>query len=67
MKPKSHALACGCYHLLYYNDTLQPEEKVMENLDDLGKQFLGGGGGAAAEWAAAHHLKFEEVPHVVMI
>ena len=38
----------------------------MENLDDLGKQFLGGGGNAA-EWAAAHNVQFEEVPHVVTI
>ena len=54
-------------YLLYYNDKLQPEEKVTESLDDLGKQFLGGGGGAAAQWAAAHNLQFEEVPHVVTI
>ena len=54
-------------YLLYYNDTLQPEASVMENLDDLGNQFLGGGGGAAAAWAAAHNLQFEEVPHVVTI
>ena len=39
----------------------------MENLDDLGKQFLGGGGGAASEWAAAHNVQFKEVPHVVTI
>ena len=46
---------------------LQPDEKVTENLDDLGKQFLGGSGGAAAEWATNHNLQFEEVPHVVTI
>ena len=54
-------------YLLYYNDTRQPEAKVMENLDDLGKQFLGGGMGAAAQWATAHNLKLEQAPHVVTI
>ena len=56
-------------NLIYFITTtqLQPEASVMENLDDLGNQFLGGGGGAAAAWAAAHNLQFEEVPHVVTI
>ena len=54
-------------YLIHYNDKLQPEDKVRENLDDLGKQFLGAGGNAIADWAATHGLRFEEVPHVVTI
>ena len=54
-------------YLLYYNDRQQPDEDVLENVDDLGKQFLGGGGGAAAQWATEHNLKLEQEPQVVTI
>lgn len=55
------------HYLLYYNDTLQPEEQVKAHLDALGQQFLGGGGNAAGDWATEHNLQFQEVPHVVTI
>ena len=29
------------YYLRYYNDSLQPDDSLVENLDDLGRQFLG--------------------------
>ncbi|MYF98803.1 phytanoyl-CoA dioxygenase family protein [Candidatus Poribacteria bacterium] len=54
-------------YLLYYNDKQQPDENVLQNVDDLGKQFLGGGGGAAAQWAAEHNLSIEQEPQVVTI
>lgn len=54
-------------YLLYYNDRQQPDEDVLQNVDDLGKQFLGGGGGAAAQWAAEHNLNIEQEPQVVTI
>lgn len=67
------------YYLRYYNDSLQPDETVVENLDDLGRQFLGastdtqgrrdpnGVHWAGTEWAAAHHLNLEQAPQVVAI
>lgn len=54
-------------YLLYYNDNPQPDEDVLKNVDDLGKQFLGGGGGAATQWAAEHNLNLEQAPQVVAI
>ena len=54
-------------YLLYYNDRQQPDEDVLEKVDDLGKQFLGGGGGAAAQWATEHNLELEQEPQVVTI
>ena len=54
-------------YLLHYNDKQQPDEDVLKNVDDLGKQFLGGGGGAAAQWATDHNLKLEQAPQVVTI
>ncbi len=54
-------------YLLYHNDRQQPDEDVLQNVDDLGKQFLGGGGGAASQWAAEHNLKIEQEPQVVTI
>ena len=54
-------------YLLHYNDQQQPDEDVLENVDDLGKQFLGGGGGAAAQWATENNLKLEQAPQVVTI
>lgn len=54
-------------YLLYYNDRLQPDEDVLKNVDELGKQFLGGGGGAAAQWVADNNLNLEQVPQTVTI
>ena len=54
-------------YLLYYDDKLQPDADVLENVDDIGKQFLGGGGGAVAAWAAEHNLSIEQEPQVVTI
>ena len=54
-------------YLLHYNDRQQPDEDVLKNVDELGKQFLGGGGGAAAQWATEHNLKLEQAPQVVTI
>ncbi len=54
-------------YLLYYNDKQQPDDDVLQNVDDLGKQFLGGGGGAAAQWAAEHSLNIQQEPQVVTI
>ena len=54
-------------YLLYYNDKQQPDAEVLQNVDDLGKQFLGGGGGAAAQWAAEHNLNLQPAPQVVTI
>ena len=67
------------YYLRYYNDSLQPNETLVENLDDLGRQFLGasvdtqgrqdpnGVHWAGPEWAAAHNLNLEQAPQVVAI
>lgn len=54
-------------YLLYYNDRQQPDEDTLENVDDLGKQFLGGGGGAASQWAADHNLTLEQEPQTITI
>jgi len=67
------------YYLRYYNDSLQPDETLVENLDNLGRQFLGasidtqgrhdpnGVHWAGSEWASAHHLNLEQAPQVVAI
>ena len=67
------------YYLRYYNDSLQPDETLTENLDDLGRQFLGastdtqgrrdpnGVHWAGSEWAAAHHLNLEQAPQITTI
>jgi len=54
-------------YLLYYDDRQQPDDDVLQNVDDLGKQFLGGGGGAAAQWAAENNLNIEQEPQVITI
>lgn len=54
-------------YLLHYNDRQQPDEDVLKNVDDLGKQFLGGGGGAAAQWATEHNLDLQQAPQTVTI
>ena len=65
------------HYLRYYNDILQPDETIVENLDDLGRQFLGawtdtqgrrdpnGVHWAGTEWATAHNLGLEQAPQVV--
>ena len=67
------------YYLRYYNDILQPNETLVENLDDLGRQFLGastdtqgrrdpnGVHWAGTEWATAHNLNLEQAPQVVTV
>ena len=67
------------YYLRYYDDTLQPNETLVENLDDLGRQFLGasidtqgrrdpnGVHWAGTEWATAHNLNLEQAPQVVTV
>lgn len=67
------------YYLRYYNDRLQPDATLVENLDDLGRQFLGastdtqgrrdpnGVHWADAEWARAHNLNLEQAPQVVTV
>ncbi len=67
------------YYLRYYNDTRQPEAELVENLDDLGRQFLGastdtqgridpnGVHWAGAEWAKSHNLDLEQAPQTVAI
>ena len=67
------------YYLRYYNDTLQPEAALVENLDDLGRQFLGaatdtqgrldpnGVHWAGSEWAKSHNLDLEQAPQTVTI
>ncbi len=67
------------YYLRYYNDTLQPEAKLVENLDDLGRQFLGastdtqgrldpnGVHWAGEAWAKSHNLDLEQAPQTVTI
>lgn len=67
------------YYLRYYNDTLQPDAVLVENLDDLGRQFLGastdtqgrrdpnGVHWAGTEWATAHNLDLEQAPQVVTV
>ena len=67
------------YYLRYYDDSLQPDAGLIENLDDLGRQFLGasidtqgrrdpnGVHWAGSEWAAAHNLNLEQAPQVVTV
>ena len=67
------------YYLRYYNDTLQPEAKLVESLNDLGRQFLGastdtqgridpnGVHWAGAEWAKSHNLDLEQAPQTITI
>ena len=67
------------YYLRYYNDMLQPEAKLVEGLDDLGRQFLGasidtkgredpnGVHWAGEEWAKAHNVDLEQAPQTVPI
>jgi hypothetical protein len=67
------------YYLRYYNDTLQPEAKLVDSLNDLGRQFLGastdtqgrldpnGVHWAGTEWAKSHNLDLEQAPQVVTI
>jgi hypothetical protein len=67
------------YYLRYYDGTLQPETRLVENLDDLGRQFLGastdtqgrhdpnGVHWAGGEWAKLHNLSLEQAPQVVAI
>ncbi|MCZ6677290.1 MAG: phytanoyl-CoA dioxygenase family protein [Candidatus Poribacteria bacterium] len=66
-------------YLRYYNDTLQPDEQLLEKLDDIGRQLLGaqhdttgryainGVDWPLVDWAEQHGLGWQNSPQVVAV
>jgi ectoine hydroxylase-related dioxygenase (phytanoyl-CoA dioxygenase family) len=67
------------YYLRYYDEQLQPDEALLEKLDDIGRQLLGGQESVDGridpnglhwplkEWAEQHGLAPENAPQIVQV